>query len=81
MPATTAPECPEHGAMLCFGQHGDVRLYRCELGRCDANGSFISRTHREVWVMNDGRVLEVPPNSIMREHRGRLEQMPVKVAQ
>ena len=34
----TAPVCPLHGAMLCYGDFGTgpekFRLYRCELGFC-----------------------------------------------
>lgn len=72
-------DCPEHGAMLCYGRFGDFRLYRCERGHCKIKKTvsrkgkinktveYIQVTHREVWVYDDGRVVEIEPHTLMRE--------------
>lgn len=75
-------ECPEHGAMLCYGQHGDIRLYRCELGYARVkyhlsssgemtwNVEYEQVTHREIWLYPDGRTVEVKPHTLMRNKDG-----------
>jgi hypothetical protein len=68
------PQCPEHGATLCYGEENGIRIYRCELGMCkvvsikskDGNVSYtveyISKTHREYWVKED-EITEVVPHT------------------
>ncbi|GAF94022.1 unnamed protein product [marine sediment metagenome] len=55
---TTKINCPEHGAMLCYGQHGDIRIYRCEL---------VNGTHREIWVHK----IEVKPHLYLKSKEGK----------
>lgn len=54
-------ECYEHGEMLCYGQHGSIRIYRCER---------VYGTHREVWVHDNGSMKEVKPHLYIKSKRG-----------
>jgi len=56
-------ECSEHGSMLCYGQHGDIRIYRCEQ---------VWGTHKEIWVHNNGNKIEVEPHSILKSIKGKV---------
>ena len=55
------PECSEHGTMLCYGQHGVIRLYRCEL---------IEGTHKETWIHNNGKSIDVKPHTFLKSKEG-----------
>lgn len=57
------PKCYRHGAMLCYGQHGNIRIYRCEL---------VNKTHIEVWVHTNGKHIEVKPHTYLKSKEGLL---------
>ena len=63
--------------MLCYGQHGDIRLYRCELGLVvgmveveegkyslpDGEGRYKHETCCEAWVKG-GEIEWVDPHTL-----------------
>ena len=55
------PKCPEHGTMLCYGQHGEIRIYRCQQ---------VWGTHKEIWVSNNGKFIEVTPHLYLKSEDG-----------
>lgn len=64
------PECHQHGAMLSYGSHGDITVYRCE--RVDG-------THIEVWVHKNGKYIEVEPHTYLKSKEGQQIRNKLKV--
>ena len=54
-------KCPEHGAMLSYGKHGDITIYRCEQ---------VWGTHLETWLHSNGKFVEVKPHTYLKSKEG-----------
>ena len=63
-------KCNEHGSMLCYGQHGDIILYRCEQ---------VWGTHKEIWVHKNGNKIEVEPHTYLKSIKGKKIRSKLKV--
>ena len=53
--------CSEHGAMLNYGTHGDITIYRCEQ---------VWGTHKEIWIHKNGNKIEVKPHTYLKSKDG-----------
>jgi len=56
-------ECEEHGAMLSYGKHGEITIYRCEQ---------VWGTCREIWLHNNENKIEVKPHTYLKSKEGEL---------
>lgn len=53
--------CSEHGAMLSYGKHGEITIYRCEQ---------VWGTHKEIWLHENGNAVEVEPHTYLKSDLG-----------
>ena len=54
-------ECKEHGAMLSYGKHGEITVYRCEQ---------VWGTCKEIWLHDNGNKIEVEPHTYLLSKNG-----------
>ena len=53
--------CSAHGKMLCYGRHGQIKIYRCEQ---------IYGTCLELWKHDNGRIVQVTPHIEIKGEEG-----------